>query len=93
MSAPPERLKLAPGVQVMLSAMLPRHTWDRHTRMPEKKMLVKLGVGWRPHQPNRLIYDWYIPATGSVNEQAWHWQNFPWFFSAKPFWDARFWQQ
>jgi len=60
MSAPPERLKLAPGVQVMLSAMLPRHTWDCHTLMPDKKNAGE-ARGWMAASPAdrsdlRLVY-------------------------------------
>jgi hypothetical protein len=56
-------------------------------------MLEKLA-GWKAASPSEpvLIYDWYIPATGSGTNSL-QWQNFPWFISAKPFTDARFWQQ
>jgi hypothetical protein len=95
LSAPPEQVKLAPGVQVMfIGDGCHAHTWQSpHENCPNQKMLEKLA-GWKAASPAEpvLIYDWYIPATGSGTNSL-QWQAFPWFVYAKPFADARFWQQ
>jgi hypothetical protein len=94
LSTPPMQVKLAPGVQVMfIGDGCHAHPWQSpHDNCPNQKMLEKLA-GWKAASASEpvLIYDWYIPATGSGTNSL-QWQNFPWFVHAKPFTDARFWQ-
>ena len=95
LSAPPEQVKLVPGVQAMfIGDGCHAHPWQSpHDDCPNHRMLDKLA-GWKAASLAEpvLIYDWYIPATGSGTNSL-QWQNFPWYVSAKPFSDARFWQQ
>jgi hypothetical protein len=95
LSAPPTQVKIAPGVQAMfIGDGCHAHAWQSaQETCSNQKMLEKLQ-GWKAASPSEpvLIYDWYIPATGSGTNSL-QWQNFPWFVSTKPFVDARFWQQ
>lgn len=95
LSSPPQNVKLSRGVQAMyIGDGCHAHTWQLpHEKCTNHRMLEKMA-GWKAASPSEpvLIYDWYIPATGSgLNSQQW--QKFPWFAYAKPFIDARFWQQ
>lgn len=95
LSAPPEHVQLAPGVQAMfVGDGCHAHTWESpHEACGNHAMLAKLA-GWKAASPAEpvLIYDWYIPATGT-GVRSLQWQTFPWYIYTKPFVDFLYWQR